>query len=108
MPAGALGFGALLFPAAVLGMLLRSKGPLDPFLQARAFTPETARRPSSLAVTNAHALRTAERAGILIPAGDGRYYIDIARYRRRRFALLAVLAAILIVAVVGYFSFIAR
>ncbi|MCA9283958.1 MAG: hypothetical protein KDA22_01995 [Phycisphaerales bacterium] len=93
MPVGKFGIGALVFPAALIGLLLRTKGPLDALFKAGAFTPETARRPSALGITNDHAVRYAARVGVLVSVGDGRYYVNRARHRARRNRILGALGA---------------
>ncbi|MBX3363851.1 MAG: hypothetical protein KF866_03715 [Phycisphaeraceae bacterium] len=95
---------ALLMPLAML-MLARSMGKSVParFFDAQAFSVETSRRPAGLGIDRAPLLADAVKSGVLVPVGDGRYYVDRAVFlRRRRRFRSAVLASGVVLGIVVY------
>ncbi|HMN96614.1 MAG TPA: hypothetical protein PKC43_01730 [Phycisphaerales bacterium] len=93
MPAS---FGAIALPASIILLILRQKGPADALVKAGATTPETARRPASVGMQSRHLVESLERSGLIVPVGDGRYYVDLPRLRRRTrriFVAAALLAS---------------
>jgi hypothetical protein len=83
----------LLYPSFAIAVAASRNGAVSPFLRARAFSPETARKPASLCIRNVEAVRSAARRGILIDAGNGRYYLNQGKYRRRRRMITAALVS---------------
>lgn len=80
----------------------RSMGKSVParFYDVEAFDEATSRRPASLGVDRVAFINDAVRAGLLVPVGDGRFYVDRARFVRRRARnwFLATFAAVLVMA----------
>jgi hypothetical protein len=76
-----LRIGLVAYPAFLLAIHLAKPSAVAAFEKARAYSPETSRRPTSLRVPR-KAARRAIRKGLLIPAGDGRYYWDRRAVRR--------------------------
>lgn len=87
----------LLFPLFIIALAVGRKGVVSTFARARAFSPETARRPKSLKLENEDLVRDAVKRGKLIALGDGRYYLNAEKFRRRqrlfRLALMAIVVA---------------
>lgn len=79
---GTLGFPAMLL-LFVIVLFLRNASPTMKFAKARAFSVGTARRPSSLGIEHHETLEGPVRRGVLIPVGDGRYYVNADRWRRQ-------------------------
>lgn len=94
------------FPALVLGfvifMVAQRSGTVSRFVRARAFSPETARRPASVGVEFAELLQGPVKRGLLLRTGDGLYYVcvprllEIRRQRKRLLTVVAVMAAVAI------------
>jgi hypothetical protein len=87
----------LIMPVSILLLMRKDQGPVGKFLRAGAVSEETARRPSAIGIVRLFLVQDAARRGVLIATGDGRYYVDVPTYRRRRrrtitLALLAALA----------------
>ena len=72
-------------------ILASQKSATTRFIKAGASSPETARRPSSLNA-NADQVADAAKSGVLVAVGDGRYYVDLPRYRARRRLLIAAMS----------------
>lgn len=87
-----------LFPLFLIALFIGQKGVISSYARARAFSEQTARRPGSLKIENHDLVRDAVAKGKLIATGDGRYYLDAARFRRRQKLLRATF---LIVVVAG-------
>lgn len=85
--------GLLIYPIALALLVWNQRGVVDRFRKAGAVTPGTARRPSSLGIDRHWEVRDAVRSGGLVAVGDGRYYADAVRCRRkqRAFAGLVIL-----------------
>jgi hypothetical protein len=91
-----LRIGILAYPAAVLVLLLlQSRGPVGKFLKAGAISPDTARKPRSLELTNREAVEAAVKSGVLVRLPDGRIYVNLAVHRRRRAWLVGVVSAMI-------------
>ncbi len=94
---------ALLMPLGMLA-LARSMGKNVParFYEAKAFSAETSRRPASLGIDRAPFIADAVKSGVLVPVGDGRYYVNRPLYvrRRNRLWIAATAAGLLLGAVV--------
>lgn len=78
-----LRLGALAVPLLVLAVPMLKRGTASRFYEAHAISEDTARKPSTLDVKADAALHASER-GVLIALPDGRYYVDVAVYKRRR------------------------
>ena len=63
-------------------MILLQRGPVSKFVKAGAISPETARKPSTIQATGE--LDGPIRSGLLVSMGDGRYYVNLEMYRRKR------------------------
>lgn len=92
-----LSIGAIILPASILAMVLRMKGPAQKFVAAGAVSLETARRPLSVGIQADYMIEPLVRSGVLVAAGDGRYYADMARIRRRNRLLYGVCAVMALV-----------
>lgn len=79
-------FVELMYPLATLLILwkLSGTGPIAKYRKARAYTPLTARKPSSLGINFPDMLDGSIRCGRLKPTGDGRYFLDAAHEARLR------------------------
>lgn len=96
----------LVYPLFAIAVAASRNSAIGPFLQARAISPETARKPASLCIRDVDAVRRAARRGILIDAGRGRYYVNQRKYlRRRRVVTAAIVGAGLIVGALTILSF---
>ena len=85
-----LRIGLLAYPLFMIAILGNQKSATARFLKAGATSPETARRPSSLNA-NADQVADAVKSGVLVPTGDGRFFVDLVRYRARRRVLIGAL-----------------
>lgn len=86
-------WGFALYALASIVILVAKPGPVGRYARARAFSAGMARRPESLEIKNASALlENPVRSGLLVPVGDGRYYLDPLKYRRRRRLLWGAIA----------------
>lgn len=94
-----LRLGAVVAPIGLLLLASRMPSPLHEFRKARAFSPQTARRLSTLKLRGTWQVEDYVKSGLVIGVGDGRYYLDAARdrARRRRFwgAGICLVAAIM-------------
>ncbi len=73
--------GLLAYPIFVLVTQLSKPTAVPAFEKAEAFSPESSRRPSSLNVPM-KAMRRGLKKKLLVPVGDGRFYLDRAALRR--------------------------
>lgn len=83
--------GVLLYPAFLVAIHLSRPNAVAEFEKAQAFTPESARKPEGLRVPKKAVTRAVKRR-MLVPLGDGRYYIDrdsLRRSDRKSAALMA-------------------
>ncbi|UCD74560.1 MAG: hypothetical protein JSV91_12320 [Phycisphaerales bacterium] len=96
-----LKLGAIAFPLFVLIMAAKQKGPVKKFLKAGAISPDTARKLASVEVKGPYYISGALKRGVIVATGDGRYYLDLPVYRRRRTRLLIVLVLIAVAIVAG-------
>ena len=84
---------ALAYPAFVGTLYFSRPNVVAAFKKAGAFTAQTSRRPDSLKVGRIPTGKAAKK-GLLIPVGDGRFYIDRAALRRadrKKWVVLALL-----------------
>jgi hypothetical protein len=86
-------YSILMMPAMILGMAIKDPSPIARYVKAGATTPDTARNPVSLKIRGRYLLKSAIRRGVLIDAGEGRYFVDLNAYRRRRIRFIGVLMA---------------
>ena len=89
-----LKLGAIVFPLFVLIMAAKQKGPVRKFLKAGAISPDTARKLASVELKGPYYISGALKKGVIVAVGDGRYYLEVPVYRRRRRRLLTALALI--------------
>lgn len=94
------------FPALVVGfvifVLVERAGAVSRFVRARAFSPDTARRPASVGVNHAESLHHPVKRGMLVRTGDGLYYVSVPKLlaaRRTRKRLLSAGAIIVVGAI---------
>jgi hypothetical protein len=89
------GLGLLIMPVSILLLIRKDNGPVAKFARAGATSPESARRPASLDVQRMFLVQDAVKSGVMVATGDGRFYVDmpIYRRRRRRAAAIATLGA---------------
>lgn len=93
-----LRLGAIALPIGLLLLARKMPSPLAAFRRANATAPETARKPSTLNLP-AWSIEDAQRKGLIVSTGDGRYYLDVARDRaRRRVWSIAMIAAAVLTA----------
>jgi hypothetical protein len=85
---------SLLYPVSIVVVALRQSGPVDSFVKSGAVSPETARRPESLKVTNRALVLDAVKSRRLLSLGDGRYYADLPGYLRRRRRTIIAFSAV--------------
>jgi hypothetical protein len=102
-PPGSGGFGAafgalggVLGPGMMILMVLRTPGPAKAMRKAGATSPQTARKATTLGVSET-ALAPMVRSGVVVREADGRIWLDERRARRRawRNGALAGIGAIL-------------
>jgi|GEM_PF-2753713 len=70
-----LRLAALAYPAFAAALYLSRPNAVAAYEKAGAYSRETSRRPESLEVRR-KVLKKAVDKGLLIPVGDGRYYLD--------------------------------
>lgn len=85
--------GAVLYPVALILAARRMPSPVSAFRKAGAFSPETARKPGTLGLSGAWMFEGAVKSGLVKATGDGRYYLDRARDRRRQRVFWAVVVS---------------
>jgi hypothetical protein len=91
--------GSMLYPLIPFAMILLKKGPVAKFYSSGAISPATARRPQSIEAKGD--LEKAIQTGVLTRLEDGRCFVNVHRYRRKRrllatwfIAALAVLGTV--------------
>ena len=97
--------GALIFPISIVLLILRDKGPAGKFLKAGAVSPETARKPRMIGVTNLDLLDGPRKRKVLRPTGDGRVYVDRRMSRRWRVITAVLLGGFLTALAIGVLWF---
>jgi hypothetical protein len=96
--------GLLLFPVMIITRVMKDPSPIVRFIKAGATAPDTARNPVSVNVTRRSHLDRAVRQGVLIDAGEGRFYVDVEAYRhRRRRAILVVTIGTILLTAAAWF-----
>lgn len=84
--------GLLTYPVLLAAAALGRPDAVSAFEAADAYSPESSRRPDGLGVPR-KALHRAVRKGLVIPVGDGRYYLDrvaMKRADRKKLTMLVV------------------
>lgn len=81
--------GLVAYPLAILAIAVTRRTAAGAFDDANAYDPDSSRRPESLGVSTRLANRAVAK-GLLVPVGDGRYYLNKRRARRREVRLLAL------------------
>jgi hypothetical protein len=96
-----LRIGLLAYPLMIFALQMGRPSATAAFERAGAVTPETSRRPSTLEVPM-RATRRAIRKKLLVPVGDGRFYLDERAVRRadRRTMILMIIATAAFVPIV--------
>jgi hypothetical protein len=80
-----LRFGLLIYPLVIILMAwMRHSSPVSQFIKAKATSPETARKPSSVGVKHMELLERPIKKGVLVSTGDGRLYVNMQRMRRNK------------------------
>jgi hypothetical protein len=95
-----LKIGILAFPLMIIAMILKQKGPAAKIMKLGAISPATARKPADLDLRDRYILPDAVKRGVIVKLDDGRYYVDLPTFRRRRrwsIALAVVICAGLVV-----------
>jgi hypothetical protein len=97
MNGGSFGIlGGLIMPISVLIALRKAPpGPVQRLIIAGATSPETALKPATAKIVRPIELARAVRLGIAIALPDGRYWVDVKRYRRRRLIVALIVGALL-------------
>lgn len=98
--------GLMMAPVLFLGMLLKDRGAAPKFRDAGATGPDHARRPASLGIDSPRDIQAAVRTGVLVPLGDGRYWLKEGRYRKRRaitwiFVMTVWTLGLIVIALIG-------
>ena len=89
----------LAYPAFLVVMALGAKGGggTSRLMEAKAFSPDTARRPESVGIKGGReTLDKAVRSGIVVDNADGRFYVDLVAYKRRQQRMLTIFGAVAI------------
>lgn len=84
--------GVLAYPAFLIAIQLTKPSAVPAFEKAQAYSIETSRRPESLEIPR-KAVRKAVEKKLLVPVGDGRYYLDQATVRKADQRSLMLMAA---------------
>jgi len=90
--------GVLAYPAFVLMIQMTRPSAVPAFERVSAYDEATSRRPASLEVPH-KAVARAVRKGLLVPVGDGRYYLDrdaVRRADRRNLTLMLASGVVMI------------
>lgn len=67
-------------------------GPVQKLMQSGATSPDTALKPGTAKITRPIELTGAVRKGIVVALPDGRYWVDVPRFKRRRLIVAILLA----------------
>ncbi|MCH2161115.1 MAG: hypothetical protein MK085_04495 [Phycisphaerales bacterium] len=82
------GFGMLgmfIMPASIVMLILKQPaGAVSKLIKAGATSERTARKLETVEITRVYLVENAIRRKIVHRTGDGRYWVDVARNRRRR------------------------
>ncbi|MCA9293818.1 MAG: hypothetical protein KDA20_08390 [Phycisphaerales bacterium] len=90
--------GLIAYPAFIMMMQVAKPSAVPAFEKARAFDADSARRPQSLEVRQ-KAVRKAVNKGLLVAAGNGRYYLDRAKVKKSDRTHLAIMGLVLLTAI---------
>lgn len=96
---GAFGMlGGLMMPITVLLALRKAPpGPVKRLLLAGAVSPETALKPSTAKITRPIELNGPTKRGIVVAMPDGRFWVDVPRFKRQRMIWAIALGLVLAV-----------
>ncbi len=84
--------GLVAYPLFLLLTARQKSSAASRFLAAGAVSPETARNPDSLGIPRTLGLvKSGVRTGVLVPVGDGRYFVNVRAYTRRRNLVVGLL-----------------
>ncbi|MEZ6233826.1 MAG: hypothetical protein R3B68_06515 [Phycisphaerales bacterium] len=89
--------GALAYPVALILLTRQMPSAASAFRKAGALSPKTARKPTSVGLSGVWLFEGAVRKGLIVPTGDGRYYLDAAKDRARQRRLWAIVVGVLVV-----------
>ncbi len=88
--------GGLIMPISVLIALRKAPpGPVKRLINSGATSPETAMKPATAKIARPIELTPAVRSGVVIALEDGRYWVDVRRYRKRRLVTALVIGLML-------------
>lgn len=76
--------GAIAYPIALMLLARKLPSPVAAFRKAGAYSPETARKPSTLGLSGAWMFEDAQAKGRVVATGDGRFYLDPVKDKARR------------------------
>ena len=77
--------GMLIMPASIVMLILKQpSGGVSKLIKAGAVSERTARKLETLKIPRAYMVENAIRRKIVHRTKDGRYWVDVARNRRRR------------------------
>jgi hypothetical protein len=92
--------GGIMMPLMILVALRKAPpGPVKRLMQAGAVSPDTALKPSTAKITRPVELNGAKRKGIVIALPDGRCWVDVRRFRRRRVVGAVILVISIAIAI---------
>jgi hypothetical protein len=92
--------GGMMLPVMLLVALLKAPpGPVRRLIQAGAVSPETALKPATAKIARPAELAGARRKGIVVTLPDGRCWVDVPRFRRRR--VIGAILLVVAIAVIG-------
>ncbi len=98
--------GGLIMPISVLLAIRKAPpGPVKRLMLAGAVSPETALKPSTAKITRPIELAGPARRGIVVALDDGRYWVDVRRFKRQRLIMAIILGVVLAVAAEGAWLF---
>ncbi len=104
-----LRIGLIAYPLFAIAVALSKGGIVSKFARAGALSPETARKPGSLSINDVEMVKSAAKRGMLVATGDGRYYVNRTKYKRRqRFINAGLLGAGVLIAGVTLLSLLAH
>jgi hypothetical protein len=89
--------GMVAGPLVMMITVLRQPGPVKTLLRAGALSPESARKATTLGLSEPP-LQPLLRAGVVVREADGRIWLDRAKARRRQWRIALALGAAVTVA----------
>ena len=85
----------MLYPLLPVLVAVMQKSPASTFFKAGAISPDTARKPSTVGAKGD--LERSLKSGLIVAAGEGRYYVDPEKFRRRARMIYSAWIAVAIV-----------